>query len=387
MTETTQTMLERLLGGIPLGLPGIVRVGGSDDLRAIGVDNGNGHTKVALFHPDGRLCTLAIPTVYRAAREIRGGAGIVSYAVNDGSRFWIGTDALSHDGDALPIGSTAERVSDQRHRDFLAATMVECLIEAGYAAGIHNLAVGIAIPNDEIVMKKQGDRLGVSRETRDALRQNLYGKTFTVVRTDAFGHETTWVLTYSVMAPQAQSLGTYLVWKNAPNGLAVDNGIEALTIIDIGTGDLQRTDIDVNPYRLMGEKLGGGTINMARHFARRLPLLRLNDAQATQAMITRTVRAEGRRVDIGTQVDAIIAAEGQDLIARMLPALQQNSRFVLFTGGGVLLPGLRQAIEERAAIAGKTAGQGYDIVPALYAMSLNAIGALVAVVHSAASGQ
>ena len=196
-----------------------------------------------------------------------------------------------------------------------------------------------------------------------------------------------WILTYSVMAPQAQSLGTYLVWKNAPNGLAVDNGIEALTIIDIGTGDLQRTDIDVNPYRLMGEKLGRGTINMARHFARRLPQLRLNDAQATQAMINRTVRAEGRRVDIGAQVDAIIAAEGQDLIARILPALQQNSRFVLFTGGGVLLPGLRQAIEERAAIAGKVAGQGYEIVPALYAMSLNAIGALVAVVHSAASGQ
>jgi hypothetical protein len=377
------TMLHHLMEGEPLGLPGQIRVAGSDELLALGIDNGNGHTKSAVFSPDGALCTVTIPTVYRSAREIRGGTGITRFTVNAGGAFWIGADALAYDGDALPIGATAERVADQRHRDFLAAVIVESLLAAGYAPGIHNLAVGFAIPNDEIVLKQKDNRLGVAKETREALRQTMYGKTFTVVRTDTHGQATEWVLTYSVIAPQAQSLGTYLIWKNAPNGLPVDNGIEALTIIDVGTGDLQRTDIDVNPYRLMGEKLGRGTINMARQFAQRLPQLRLNDAQATNAMITRSLRIDGRRVDVGPQVDAIIAAEGQDLVARMLPVLQQNSRFVLFTGGGVLLDGLRAAIEERAQAAGKAKGQSYAIVPQAHAISLNAIGALVAVVQSA----
>lgn len=101
-------------------------------------------------------------------------------------------------------------------------------------------------------------------------------------------------------------------------------------------------------------------------------------------MITRTLRIEGRRVDVGAQVDAIIDAEGQDLVARMLPVLQQQSRFILFSGGGVLLDGVRTAIEERARAAGKQARQSYALVPPSHAISLNAIGALVAVVHSAA---
>ena len=379
------TVLDALMEGAPLGLPSRVRVQTSGDLVPIGLDNGNGHTKVAVLSDDGQLVTQTVPTVYRTAREIRGGAGIVSYTVNSGSQFWIGGEALNHEGDALPIGATAERVGDRRQREFLAASLVESLLAAGYQPGIYNLAVGLAIPNDEIVLKKDGEhnKLCVSKETRTAIKEHLFGKTFNVERTDAHGRLALWTITYSTVFPQAQSIGTYLVWSRQPNGQAIDNGIEALTIIDIGTGDLQRTDVDVSPYRMMGEKLGRGTVLMARQLAQHLTHLRLNDAQAMQALITRTVREGGRRHDIRQLVDSVVAAEGQDLVARILPVFQQSSRYVLFTGGGVLLQGLRQAIDERAQSAGKHTPRNYAMVPESHALTLNATGALLAVIYAA----
>ena len=172
------TVLDALMEGAPLGLPSRVRLQTSGDLVPIGLDNGNGHTKVAVLSDDGQLVTQTVPTVYRTAREIRGGAGIVRYTVNSGSQFWIGGEALNHEGDALPIGATAERVGDRRQREFLAAGLVESLLAAGYQPGIYNLAVGLAIPNDEIVLKKDGEhnKLGVSKETRTAIKEHLLAR-------------------------------------------------------------------------------------------------------------------------------------------------------------------------------------------------------------------
>jgi hypothetical protein len=387
MTLTAQrggTILDHLQDNLPLGLPSTIRVAGSGPLVPAGLDNGNGHTKIALLTPAGELVTQAVPTVYRAAKEIRGGAGITSYRVNSGPAFWAGAEALGQDGDALPIGTTSERLGDPRQISFLAAALVEALIAGGYKSGIHNLAVGLAVPNDEIVLMRGGDRLGVSKETKQAIKEHLFGKTFEVARTASNGQVSWWTLTYSTIMPQAQSIGTYLVWSRQPNGQTVDDGIEALSIVDIGTGDLQRTDVDVAPYRMTGEKLGRGTVTMARQLAAQLGHLRLNDAQAMQALISRTVRESGVRVPIDAEVDQVIAAEGQDLVARLLPVLQQQSRYVLFTGGGVLLDGLRAAIEERAAAMGKRAPRNYTMVPDQFALTLNATGALVAVVYAAA---
>lgn len=386
MTLTAQrggTILDHLTDQTPLGLPATIRVGGSGPLVPIGLDNGNGHTKVAAMTASGELVTQAVPTVYRTAKEIRGGAGITSYTVNGGTAFWAGAEALTQEGDSLPIGATSERLGDGRQRDFLAAVLVESLIASGYKAGIYNLAVGLAIPNDEIVLKRSGDGLGVSKDTKAAIKDALHGRTFVVERTSGAGQVSRWTLTYSTIMPQAQSIGTYLAWSRRPSGEAVDDGIEALTIVDIGTGDLQRTDVDVSPYRMTGEKLGRGTVTMARQLAAQIGHLRLNDAQAMQALISRTVREAGVRRDIGAVVDQVVAAEGQDLVARLLPVLQQQSRYVLFTGGGVLLAGLRQAIEDRAAAMGKSAPRNYAMVPDQHALTLNASGALLAVIYAA----
>jgi len=83
-------------------------------------------------------------------------------------------------------------------------------------------------------------------------------------------------------------------------------------------------------------------------------------------------------------VESVVAAEGQDLVARILPVFQQSSRYVLFTGGGVLLQGLRDLIDERAQSAGKTSPRNYTIIDPQVADILNATGALLAVVYAAA---
>jgi hypothetical protein len=347
---------------------------------AIGYDNGNDAAKLALLTDHGRMVALRVPTAYRSAQTIRGGAGLTTYQHDDGAPFWIGAAALEHDGDALPIGPTPQRLNDLRQRAFIAAALGEGLLAAGYPPGSYDLALGFAIPNAEIVRETQGDKLGVAEPTRQALKA-LRGVAQTIRRTDSRGRVGEWVLTLHQLIPQAQSIGTFLAWSRTPTGSTVTD-IEALTVIDIGGGDLQRTDISVNPYRMASQHLGAGTIGIARALAAAFPQLSLNDVRAQQALVSRAVRIAGRQQDITAQVDATIATHGQDLIGRLLPALQQTSRYVLITGGGAVL--LRDLLSARAAAIGKAQPHDYALIAPEQAATLNAVGALFAVIFAAA---
>jgi hypothetical protein len=347
---------------------------------AIGYDNGNDAAKVALLTDQGRLATLRIPTAYRTAQIIRGGTGVTTYQHDDGLPFWIGAAALDHEGDALPIGPTPQRLADPRQRAFIAAVLVEALVQAGYPSGSYDLALGIAVPNGEIVREAQGDKLGVAEPTRAALK-TLRGAAQAIRRTDQRGRESVWTLTVRHLIPQAQSIGTFLAWSRTPTGSTVTD-VEALTVIDIGGGDLQRTDISVNPYRMATQHLGTGTVGIARALATAFPHLGLNDVQAQQALVSRSLRSAGRRQEITAQVAAAIATHGQDVIGRVLPILQQQQRYVLLTGGGAVL--LRDLLIERAAAVGKAQPDDYALIDPKQAALLNAAGALFAVLFAAA---
>jgi hypothetical protein len=346
---------------------------------AIGFDNGNDAAKLALLTAQGRLAMLRIPTAYRAAQLIRGGAGLTTYQLDDSQPFWIGETALEHEGAALPIGPTPQRLTDLRQRSFIAAAQVEALVQAGHPPGSYDLALGFAIPNTEIVRDAQGDKLGVGEPTKHALK-TLRGVIQTIRRTDQRGKESIWVLTIRHLIPQAQSIGTFLAWSRTPNGSTATD-IEALTVIDIGGGDLQRTDVSINPYRMTTQHLGAGTIGISRALAAAFPQLALNDVHAQQALITRAVRVAGRRQDISAEVATILATHGQEVISRLLPSLQQQSRYVLITGGGAVL--LRDLLTERAATVGKKPAQDYTIIAPEHAALLNAVGALFAVIFAA----
>ncbi|GAA5530810.1 hypothetical protein [Herpetosiphon gulosus] len=350
---------------------------------AVGDDNGNGAKKIAVLDDKSRLITTRTPTAYKLAKAIRAGQGVITYRVNGGDSFWIGDDALRFDGDALPIGGTSQRLSDTRQRAFNAACMVETLIKARYKPGVYPLAVGFAIPNEEIEAR-DNDKMGVNPETRAALKTHLNGQTFVVERTDALGVVTNWTLRYEKIIPQAQSIGTLYAWSRTVDGSLEADGIRRVSIVDIGGGDTQLTEVELNPYRMSAERLGAGTISIARELAAKFHRLRLSDAQAQYALETQLLEESGREFPIESEVNAAIQSAGQDLVGRMLKVLQQPSAYVIITGGGVKLQGLRRLIEERAEASGKTAPRNYTIIDPSVADILNATGALLAVVYAAA---
>lgn len=350
----------------------------------VGLDNGNDAVKMAVLQPNGVLITLRIPTAYREAAVIRGGDGEVSYTIN-GTTFWIGEVALRHDGDALPIGPTRQRLIDSRLRSLIAASIGELLVQAGYAPGEHTIVLGFSIPNNEIVPLRgdEGeDRLGVDPETRAVLETHVKGATWSITRTDANGIAQAWSIHIAAVLPQAQTAGTVICTTKAPNGATVTD-IEEMDVIDIGGGDLQHTQVKISPYQMINWRLGDGTIRVARGLGERFaPRLALNDVAAQQVLITRRMLVSGKWRDSSPAVRDVLNSQGQAIIAAVLDVLRQSKRFVVITGGGAIL--LHDLLIARLEAEAKRRGEDYELINHDIASMLNAIGALFAVIFRAA---
>jgi len=387
------TIVQELLTAAAAGVPArfavrsTVRIGRQQGVL-IGVDNGNDALKIAVLRPDGTLITRRIPAAYRAAALIRGGASEVSYRVDGAPGCWIGETALRHDGDDLPIGPTRQRLTDPRLRHLLAAGLVEVLHAAGYAPGSHTLVLGLAIPNTEIVPVRgagadEGERLGVDPETRQVLEQHLTGVTWSVERLGADGDGTAWQLRLATVLPQAQTTGTLVAVTKAPTGTTVTD-VEEMDIVDIGGGDLQVTTVQIQPtYRMTTRRLGDGTIRIARALKEHFPRHELTDVAAQHALITRRLLVSGRQRPIDAEVAAVLNSQGQALIGAVLPVLRQSRRFVMITGGGVIL--LHDLLQPRLEAELKRRGEDYDFIHHGIASEINSIGVLFAALFRAAA--
>lgn len=344
----------------------------------VGGDNGNDAFKGAVLSSDGSLVTIRIPTAFKDAERIQSGKQEVSYTIG-GETFWIGETALVHDGDSLPIGSTRQRLVDVRVRMFIGACLVELLHQAGFHPGSHNIALGFAIPNNEIQENDSG-KLGVNDQTRSSLEEHLKNTIYEVVRTDQSGVSEAWSIRVAAVIPQAQTAGTVLVTTKSPNGKTVTD-LDGMTVIDIGGGDLQKTDVLTSPYQMASKRLSNGTIQIARALQDKYEKYGLNDVAAQNALINRKLMVSGRFRDIGNVVDEVVTSHGQSLITSFLPALRQSKRFVVITGGGASL--LHDMIEDRLKMEQKEAGQDYELINSGVSSILNAIGALFGVIFLA----
>ena len=342
----------------------------------IGLDNGNDALKLSVLTPGGGAVGLRIPTAYMPAREIQGGKGELTYQVNTGLAFWMGDVALRHDGGALPIGPTDQRLVDQRQHDVIGAALAELLFTAGYAPGSYSIAMCIAVPNKEIVLHAN-NRLGVVDTTAKVLRERVKGYTWHVRRIASTNAVSDWELQVKELMPQAQSVGTLMCWSRSPLG-QLTTDLDGLVIVDIGGGDLQSTEITLAPYQYGSRRLGDGTITLARALATRFPGEELNDVAAQHALVTRKMLVSGRFRAIDHEVNQVLATTGQDLVGRILPVLRQTRRYVILTGGGVVL--LQKMLAERLLAAGKSAETEYTMMPVHLASYTNSFGALFAMV-------
>lgn len=161
--------------------------------------------------------------------------------------------------------------------------------------------------------------------TKHALRMHVQDKAWHIIRTDERGKRTTWQLTVRHLVPQAQSVGTFVIRLGKgtqwPYGLDYD----ALTILDIGGGDLQQTDITLKPtYRMSSERRGDGAIDIARGLKQLLPKAKFNDVTAQYALITRQALISGKMQPIRKEVVSVIDTYGQDLVGKMLEIVQSH---------------------------------------------------------------
>jgi hypothetical protein len=139
---------------------------------------------------------------------------------------------------------------------------------------------------------------------------HVQDKAWHITRTDERGKRTGWQLSVRHLVPQAQSVGTFVAWAKAPNGRTVTD-YDALTILDVGGGDLQQTDITLKPtYHMASERRGDGTIDIARGLKQLLPKAKFNDVTAQYALITRQALICGKMQTIEKEVVSVIDTYG-----------------------------------------------------------------------------
>jgi hypothetical protein len=365
-TLLSHSWLDALIQQQPLQVSGTGHYKGQE-VVLLGLDHGNDALKLATAHRrEGHLVVQRTVTSYAPAQVVRSGEGVRSWQVDGSEPFWIGEDAIT-DGDSLSIGGTAERLSDTRHLRFLAASLTNTLIEAGYAPGAYALVLGVGLPNEEI---QQGDATAALKE--------LHGQTFQVFVEDPTQGRGTWDLTLTALLQLPQTLGTYIAWSRTPDGAKVAN-VAQTSIIDIGGGHLQTMHIAFQDgkMRVTGSIVGEGTIVLARQLQQKLrehprfKTLRLSVAETQQALMSRQVPYAGQFHPIDDLVTDVITSMGQTVLARSLSIWQDTRRFVICTGGGAAL--LTPLLLERAEAVGRSADT-YLIVPTQWASVANAVG-------------
>jgi hypothetical protein len=370
-----------------------VRIG-SATLIPVAIDNGNDALKGATLRRDpalsddlpirSLLTTIRLPTAFALAQEIQGRQEI-SYCC-DGETFWTGEVALRHQGDALRLGPTIQRLDDERQRWFIGAGIVETLRRAGYPPGEHAIALTLAVPNTEIVIERDErgrEQLTLDTRTRESLTRLLKGKVWQITRNDDDRQPEQWTIRVSAILPQAQTTGTVVAVTRTPNG-RVSLDLDGMRVIDIGGGDLHVCEVRFDPAQMLNRRPGDGTIRIARVLRndRAFAQTIRNDVEAQQALIHQRILRASRSVSIANEVRQAIASKGNAIVADVLAELRDSTHFVAITGGGVLL--LSDLLQEVLRHEAKEPGRDYLLIDGPLASMLNVVGVLFGLIFRAA---
>jgi hypothetical protein len=360
--------------------------------KIMSVDDGNDAFKLAMPKKDTPYVSyLRIPTAYVPEKNIRSGAGRLTWSVNSSELFWFGRDALkTKKSESLPVGFSHERMPDARFQRFLASCMVELLIDAGYGErdekgvlldgyqGSHDLYVALGLPPEEV------DRGGATSQTRAALR-HIFNIPFNVMRRDEDDRTTTWTVRIVELTPFGQTFASFAAWYYGLDGSPIKTNIERHVTLDIGGGQFHACEVELDhipgqtrpKLRMSASQIGEGTILIAREVSeairKRYPNIRLSDSEAQDVLVSGVVSLGGRPRPVDDIVKDVIVSRSDNLTSIMLRFLQDGQSFLQFTGGGSILLGaaLQEVVNQHRL------PEDYFFVPKEVASVLNAIGGLV----------
>ncbi len=382
---------------IPVWSP---RLGKFVDMIFGSVDGGNSSNKLAfigepaaiqLSTGEKRLAyhmkLTHVPTAYQARQKIRHGEGKVSWRITNGKNpeyFWMGSHVVA-EGDALPNGSTLQRMAHKRYVPFTLATIIDGLIAAGHTAEIidatsgksrideKHLALAYGVRDDEI------ESVGGKQFMEPTLEQSLndLARTWIVERYDPDGTPHTWHLTIHFVFPAAQTLGSVFAYLfTLPGGYALSK--KKILVFDGGQKDLQKLLVSLQGgLNATGGTIGNGAVLLtnalmeaAKDFS-----LQLTPAQAHQALKEGVVLLGGDETPLHQIIEpGVRDSQVESIIGAMMSPIDiAADAHLLFTGGLACIA--QKEILEMIGHLKRTRQQFY-LCDCQIAASMNAIGLL-----------
>jgi hypothetical protein len=278
---------------------------GYETLEPISIDQGNGFFKLAGQTLDHRLESIVIPsrvevvedqvlhgTKKRSTWRVGTPEGIVPMRVR------VGEDAEGKKARGFAVGKTSERFEDPMYAMTLKIAVVQLLKRLGHQPGEHHLAVGLALRIPEISTDESGKQI-VDADVTKAIRQHVKG-TFVVEETVG-GQRHTWTITVARVFPTTQTVGSYFLWNFNLLCEPAQEKFRVVRVLDAGTGDLgeavarQRPG---HPLVIEGHVVSEGAIQFANAVNEAMranfPSTRYTVAKAQQAIIENELEIGGQ---------------------------------------------------------------------------------------------
>lgn len=357
---------------------GLARLEPLASVVCVGADFGNSAAKLAVLGTDGRVHLLRKPNAYLSTERVQSGDNTVRHQVNGGAWRWYGESALApgRTPHSLTQGATAARLDSSVQREFMAAAIVDGLVAAGYAPGAYTVALGLSVPTDEIERAEGSGKIRVMASTRDAIKEHLTGKTYTVAVQDA-ERQDTWTLTIETVRPQAQTLCAAITMSRSATGASVLDR-DGMEVYDMGHHDSQRALILWRPTAsIQTRRLGDGVRVIAEELIQQLGVQN-SQAYATNFLFRPKRYVRGRWMDMKDEVQRITRDAADVILQPLVESIARSDQFVGFTGGGVAL--FRSYLPNRLYNSEKRLlqpGVDYMLPSEQYAVYLNAVGALM----------
>lgn len=296
-----------------------------ETLEPISIDQGNGFFKLAGQTLDHRLESIVIPSRVEVVEDqvLHGARKRSTWRVGtpDGigtMRVRVGNDAEGKKARGFAVGKTSERFEDPMYAMTLKIAVVQLLKALGHQPGEHQLAVGLALRIPEIATDENGKQT-VDPSVAKAIRQHIKG-TFVVEETIGNQYHI-WTITVARVFPTTQTIGSYFLWNFNLLCEPAQEKFRTVRVLDTGTGDLGEAVAQQRPGKplvIEGHVVSEGAIQFANAVNEAVranfPSTRFTVAKAQQAIIANEMEIGGQAYPLIVSEDLIVddGVEGEE---------------------------------------------------------------------------